>query len=96
MANTPMNIPGEPLASSKTLANNNGSQNRKLTGDESYTELDGDSGIRAHPRSGPARPHRKVLLVYGETHELEGAPNNNKKKKKERERCLCRPREDTT
>ena len=34
----------EPLASSKTLANNNGSQNRKLTGDESYTELDGDSG----------------------------------------------------
>ena len=69
MANTPMNIP-EPLASSKTLANNNGSQNRKLTGDESYTELDGDSGIRAHPRSGPARPHRRVLLrVEYETHD---------------------------
>ncbi len=76
------------LASSKTLANNNGSQNRKLTGDESYTELDGDSGIRAHPRSGPARPHRRMLLEYRwstyETHELEGAPQQQQEEEGER------------
>ena len=79
------------LASSKTLANNNGSQNRKLTGDESYTELDGDGGIRAHPRSGPARPHRRMLLEYrwSTRHTSWKEPpnnnnNNNKKKKKER------------
>ena len=77
----------EPLASSKTLANNNGSQNRKLTGDESYTELDGDSGIRAHPRSGPARPHRRMLLEYrwSTRHtSWKEPPNNNNKKNKER------------
>ena len=92
MANTKYanEIP-EPLASSKTLANNNGSQNRKLTGDESYTELDGDSGIRAHPRSGPARPHRRMLLEYRwstrrtKVHtSWKDPPDNNNKKKKER------------
>ena len=92
MANTPMNIP-EPLASSKTLANNNGSQNRKLTGDESYTELDGDSGIRARPRSGPARPHRRMLLEYrwSTRHTSWKEPLNNlpqKQQEKEGERKM--------
>ena len=82
----------EPLAPSKTLANNDCSQNRKLTGYESYTELDGDSGIRAHPRSGPARPHRRMLLsrvpLEYETHELEGAPQKQQQQEEGERKML--------